>query len=142
MRLEEGCIAGIDRMGPPQAAADNRDRLRAASTFAIRARRVGAANCIDAQIAELAVEKAVIGAAAEFTVSDEFKAYPLLQPDDGANRIIFGGNEFGFVDLPFANRARRRSNSAGRRRLPICSARNGGLDAIAFDAAWARTFTA
>jgi hypothetical protein len=40
---------------------------------------------------------------------------------------------------PLAKRARSRINSAGRSKLPICSARNGGFDPTVV--ACARTFT-
>jgi len=49
-----------------------------------------------------------------------------LQPDRVGNGVVFGGRELGCVDLTLGEAARSRSNLAGRSKLPICSARNGG----------------
>ena len=65
----------------------------------VRANSVGAANRIDAQLPERAVEKAVIGAATKFAIGDKFEAQSLLQPDRIGNGGIFGGGERGRVDL-------------------------------------------
>src|SRR6516165_3198776 len=97
--FEEVRVGRIDRMVPLHAAADNRDRLRAATASPVRANSVGAANSIDAQLPERAVEKAVIGAATKFAISDKFEAQSLLQPDRIGNGGIFGGGERGRVDL-------------------------------------------
>src|SRR5262249_3793623 len=92
-------IGGIDRTAPLHAAADDRNRLRTASTLFIRADGIGAADRVDAQLPERAIEKTVIGASAEFAVGDEFKADPLLQPDDIDDGLIFGSRERGGIDL-------------------------------------------
>src|SRR5690349_151456 len=86
-------------MGPLHTAADDRDRLCAPPTLPVRTNGVGAANRVDAQLTERAIEKAVIGAAAEFPVSDKFEAQSLLQPDRIDNGVIFGGGELVRIDL-------------------------------------------
>jgi hypothetical protein len=41
----------------------------------------------------------VIGAAAEFAVGDELEAELFLEPDRAANGRVFGGRQFGLIDL-------------------------------------------
>src|ERR1700751_5887549 len=100
-------------MCPLHAAADDRDRLCASSALFVRPDGVGAANRVDAQLAERAVEKAVIGASAEFAVSDKFEAQSLLQPDRIGNGVIFGGSKLSRIDpalgkgVEFAQQFRR-----------------------------------
>jgi hypothetical protein len=119
------------------AAADDRDRLCPTSALPVRTEGVGAANRVDAQLTERAVEEAVIGAATEFAIRDKFEAQSLLQLDRLGNGVIFGVGELS----PLAKRARSRSKLAGRSRLPICSARNGGFAAAALATECVRTFT-
>jgi hypothetical protein len=103
IRLEERNVAGIDRMGPLHAACDPRQRLRAAAAALLLtllgADRVGATDRIDADIAELTIEEAVIGAAAEFAVGDKFEAEVFLQPDGAADRLVFRRGQRGLIDL-------------------------------------------
>src|SRR5215472_11300843 len=101
MRFEESRIGCIDRMTPSHATADNRDRLCAAPALSVRANGIGAADRVDAQLPERAVEEAVIGAAAKFAVRDKFEAQPLLQPDRIGNGFVFGRGELRRVDLAF-----------------------------------------
>src|SRR5262249_61241253 len=54
---------------------------------------VFAANGVDAEIAELAVEEAVIGAAAEFAVGRELQPDALLQRQRLLDRGVLGGGE-------------------------------------------------
>src|SRR5262249_32175474 len=88
-------------MGPLHPAADNRRRLCTAPAGTACTHRVSAADRIDAQFAERAIEETVIGAAAEFAVSDEFEAEPLLQADRLDNRFVFGDRERGLIDFAF-----------------------------------------
>src|SRR6185295_2989692 len=76
--LDELEIRRMDRMAPAHAAVDQRDRLRAAASW-VAAGGVLAGDGVDAEVAELAVEEAVIGAAAEFTVGRKLEANTLLQ---------------------------------------------------------------
>jgi hypothetical protein len=72
-------------MGPLHAAFDRRDRL--AGAFAGGASLgILAADGVDAEIAKLTIEEAVVGAAAEFPVGREFEADTLLQ----RNRLLDG----------------------------------------------------
>jgi len=87
-------------MGPVHAALDQRHRLRAAAAFAaFRAFGIGPADRIDREIAELAIKEAVIGAAAEFAVGDEFEAELFLQRDGAADSSVFGCCELRLIDL-------------------------------------------
>jgi hypothetical protein len=88
---------------------------------------VFAANGVDAEIAELAVEEAVIGAAAEFAVGRELQPDALLQRQRLLDRGVLGGGERLAADFARANLPRWSSRTFGRSKLPMCSARNGGL---------------
>ena len=54
---------------------------------------VFAANGVDAEIAELAIEEAVIGAAAEFAIGRELQPDTLLQRQRLLDRGVLGGSE-------------------------------------------------
>ena len=78
-------------MRPVHAAVDERGRLRAAAALtAFSAFGIGAADRVDREVAEFAIEEAVIGAAAEFAVGDEFEAELLLQRDGAADGLVLG----------------------------------------------------
>src|SRR3974377_2386311 len=66
-------------MGTTHPASDNSNRLRPAPAAALRAFRVSAGKGVDAEIAELLIEKAVIGASTELAIGHEAQAEPLLQ---------------------------------------------------------------
>jgi hypothetical protein len=89
-------VRHVDWAGPPHAAFDQRDRL--AATLADGA-GLGAAlslftaNGVDAEIAELAVEEAVIGTAAEFAIGGELQPDTLLQRQRLLDRGVLGGRE-------------------------------------------------
>ena len=79
-------------MAPAHAALDHGDRLVGA--LAGRAAlRVDAADGVDAEVAELAVEEAVIGAAAEFAVGRELQPDALLQRQRLLDRGVLGGRK-------------------------------------------------
>jgi len=105
MRFQESNVGAINRMAPLHPTADDRQRLCAAAAFTVAAtmgaKGVGAADRVDAQLTERAIEEAVIGAAAEFAVGDEFEPEPLLQADGVANGLFFGGRQRSSVDLAF-----------------------------------------
>ena len=89
-------IRHVDWAGPPYAAPDQRNRL--AATLADGAglgAALGffAANGVDAEIAELAVEEAMIGAAAKFAVGRELQPDALLQRQRLLDRGGLGGRE-------------------------------------------------
>ncbi len=94
VRLEKAHVVGVDRMRPPDPTADLRLRLRPA-TRRTRFRRDG----VNVQLAELLVEKAVIGAAAKLAVGHELEAELLLQPDGFPDGEIFRLGELGLADL-------------------------------------------
>src|SRR5262249_21313617 len=104
MRLDELEVRHIDRLRPADAAVDNRHRLRCALPGRSAA-SVFSAYGIDADIAKLAIEEAVIGAAAEFAVGRKFQANALLQCQrvlDGRvlglgepRPVTLAGSEFG-----------------------------------------------
>jgi hypothetical protein len=82
------------------AAADHGHRLRAAPAgTALCALCLGTADRIDGELAELAVEEAVVGAAAEFAVGDEFEAELLLERDSAANGSVFRRGQRRLIDL-------------------------------------------
>ena len=88
----------VDRLRPAHAAPDHGDRLRGA--LAGRAAlRVRAADGVDADVAELAVEEAVIGAAAEFAVGRELQSDALLQRERVLDGLVFGRGQRGLVDF-------------------------------------------
>jgi hypothetical protein len=87
-------------MRPLHAAADERHGLRAAPAVTIlRPFGLNATDHVDAQIAELGVEEAVIRMAAELAVGDEFEAELLLQADDVADRLVRRLRQFGLIDF-------------------------------------------
>src|SRR5437660_12614144 len=93
--LKSGTLIGL---GPLHAASDQRDRLAAARADGAglgAALGVLAANGVDAEIAELAVEEAVIGAAAEFAVGRRLEPDALLQRQRLLARALLRG-----VDRP------------------------------------------
>src|SRR5882724_7387017 len=89
-------------MGPPHAAHDQRLRLRAArirAGLAIGAGYRSALDNVDGDVAELPVEEAVIGAAAELAIGHEAKSELLLQRDGIANSGILDRGQLGACDL-------------------------------------------
>src|SRR5262249_1205701 len=89
-------IRHVDRGGRLHGACDEGDRL--AGTLGDgaglgAALGVFAANGVDAEIAELAIEEAVIGAAAEFAVGRELQPDTLLQRQHLLDRGVFGGGK-------------------------------------------------
>jgi hypothetical protein len=84
-----GEIRHVDRMAPAHPAVDHRDRL-ASALARCAALRVLAADRIDAEVAELAVEEAVIGAAAEFAVGRKLQPNALLQRERVLDGLVFG----------------------------------------------------
>jgi len=54
---------------------------------------------IDAELAELAIEEAVIGASAKFAVRDGFEAELFLQPNGVANGRVFLRPQCGVIDF-------------------------------------------
>ena len=58
-----------------------------------------AADGVDAELAKLAVEEAVIGAAAELSIGHEAKSEPLLQRDGLANSRVLARRQLGARDL-------------------------------------------
>src|SRR5215813_3849588 len=123
-------------MGPLHPAADNRRRLCTAPAGTACTHRVSAADRIDAQFAERTIEEAVIGAAAEFAVSDEFEAEPLLQADRLDYRLVFSGGECDLIDLAFGKagtfahqfrRAQQAADMFGAERRLRCNCIRSGL---------------
>ena len=89
-------VRHVDWAGPLYAASDQRDRLAATLADGAglgAALGVFAANGVDAEIAELAVEETVIGAAAEFAVGRELQPDALLQRQRLLDRGVLGGGE-------------------------------------------------
>ena len=122
-RLEELEIIDVDRMRPSQLAADHGSGLRDAASGPIAGvahHRVGR------DVAELGVEIAVIGAAPELAVGRELEPEPRLQRHRLLDRAVLGARQLLLVDLAAVEFWRSASSPAGRSRLPICSARNGG----------------
>src|SRR5262249_53581587 len=97
--LEKIKITDADRMGPAHAAIDEGDGLRPASAESLGARRIGACDGIDAEVAELAIEMAVVGAPAEFAVGDEAQAEPLLQRNGAPDRFVFGRRQCRLINV-------------------------------------------
>jgi len=96
--VDEREIRHVDRMAPAHAAFDHGDRL--AGALAGRAAlRIDAADRIDAEVAELAIEEAVIGAAAEFAVGGELQPDTLLQHERVLDGLVFGLGERRLVDF-------------------------------------------
>ena len=96
------------------------DRLRAAAV------RAAVGRGFEGDVAEPAVEIAVIRRAAEFSVGREPQTDARLQGDRFLDRAILGGGQRRLVDLAAREARRRSSRPAGRNRLPTCSARKGG----------------
>src|SRR6266566_1561440 len=98
VRADEFEIREIDWPGPAHAAVDARDRLCAASarlaTFGVLA-----ADGIDADLAQLAVKEAVVGAATEFAVRRELQPDALLEVQRVLYRFVFGLGQLGPVDF-------------------------------------------
>src|SRR5262249_54122094 len=120
----------VDRRSPLHAALDQRDRLggaRAGHTGRGAALGGVAADRVDTEVTELAIEEAMIGAAAEFAIRGEPKADTLLERENVLNGIVFRRGQLLALVSPHAKRARISSSLGGRRKLPMCSARNGGL---------------
>src|SRR6516225_2271454 len=134
-------VGRIDRMVPLHAAADNRDRLRAATASPVRANSVGAANRIDAQLPKRAVEKAVIERRRNSPSVTNLKPNRSCSLIASAVAASSAAASAAASISPLAKRARSRSKLAGRSRVPICSARNGGLAAAASATACERSVT-
>jgi hypothetical protein len=82
---------------------------------------------IDPDVAEPAVEVAVIRAAAEFAVRGKVKSDALLQEQRVFDCLVFGLGERGRIDLAAGEFGALPNSACGRSRLPMCSARNGGM---------------
>src|ERR1044072_7648653 len=102
--LEKIEIADIDWPGPANAAFHEGGRLRAASAAGRCAFGIRGIDGIDAEVAELLVEKTVIGTASKFSVGHETQANALLQTDGIGDRRIFGVCKFAL-----RNRSARKS---------------------------------
>jgi hypothetical protein len=91
----------LDRLGPAHAALDHRNGLSCAlsarATFGFFA-----ANRVDADVAELAVEEAVVGAAAEFAIGGEGQAHALLERERIFDGFVFRLGDRGGTDLAAA----------------------------------------
>jgi hypothetical protein len=72
-------ISNIDRVSPKDAAFDKGDRLRSASAVIRCASCIQTGDGIDAQVAELLIEKAMVRSATEFAVSRKTQTDALLQ---------------------------------------------------------------
>ena len=94
-------IRHVDRIGPAHAALDHaRPAAWRACRVPVRAALgVLAADGVDADVAELAVEEAVIGAAAEFAVGRELQADALLQRERILDGLVLGRGQRGLVDF-------------------------------------------
>src|SRR5262252_11065782 len=95
-------VRHVDRPGPLHAALDQRDRLGGAlagRTGLGTALGVFAADRVDTEVAELAIEEAVIRAATEFAISGQPQADPLLERENVFDRIVFGRGQFLGTDL-------------------------------------------
>src|SRR5262249_27740617 len=93
-RTQEGEIADMDRLGPPNLAADDRPRLRGAA-----GPDVATVDLVGNDVAKPTVEVAVIGASAELAVSGQLEADALLQPDRLLDRRVLGGGERRIIDF-------------------------------------------
>ena len=102
-------IRHVDRPGPLHAAVDERHRLGGA----LPGCRLGvlAADRIDREVAELAVEEAVIGAAAELAVGREFQADAFLQRERVPDRLVLRLGSASRSTSPRANLARVSSST-------------------------------
>src|SRR5215470_5878042 len=92
----ESEVRHVDRPRPLHTALDQRDRLGGAlagRTGLGAALGIFAADRIDAEVAELAVEEAVIGAAAEFAIGGQPEADTLLERENVLDRAVFGGGQ-------------------------------------------------
>ena len=87
-RLQKFNVADIDRLAPLHAAVDHRDRLRDTRP-GIAGFGILAVESIDANVAKLTVEIAVVRAAAELAVGREPQADALLQRDRIPDRLVF-----------------------------------------------------
>jgi len=120
---DEREVREVDRPRPLHAAVDHGNRLAAA--LAGRAGLGAARGCfagdgIDAQLAELAIEKAVIGAAAEFAVGRELEPDALLQRQRLLDGRVFGSGERRAVELMPSPRSCGKMNHIQWLRLPPC----------------------
>jgi len=91
-------IRDVDRMAPAHAAFDLRDGLRDPMAARV-AWRLGAADCVDRDVAELAVEKAMVGAPAELAVGRKLQSDTLLKGERVLDGLIFGFCQRRLVDL-------------------------------------------
>src|SRR5262249_2791857 len=92
-------IGNIDRMSPAYATFYESNRLGATSTAVRRASSIRTRDRINAQIAKLLIEKAVIRPATEFTVGDKLQTQALLQCHSVCNRSIFRIPQIGLRDF-------------------------------------------
>ena len=86
-------------MRPAHAAFDERNGLLSPLRIGCPALGIGTRNGIDAQLAKLSVEKTVIRATTEFTVSRELEAQPLLQGRRVHDRRVFRVGQIGLRNL-------------------------------------------
>ena len=86
-------------MGPFHPAVDPGHRLGTPGRPVVAAAIVlGFLDMVDLDVAELAVEEAVVGGATEFSVGGEPEAEPLLQGDGVADRGVLGNLQLGCRD--------------------------------------------
>src|SRR5262249_6696676 len=87
-------IGAIDRLRPADAACDQRNRLCPSTAAGRAAFGIDACDGVDAQVAELFIEKAVVGPAAKFAVGRKTQTETLLRSDRVRNRGIFRRGQF------------------------------------------------
>src|SRR5262249_36511526 len=94
----------VDRLRPVHAAPDERDRLRCplAGLATLAAPGVLAADRVDADVAERAIEEAVIRAAAKLAVGRKLEADAFLKRERVPDGRIFRGAQRVAADLAVA----------------------------------------
>src|SRR6266480_2931134 len=98
VRADEFEIRHIDWTRPAHAAVDACNRLRATSAR-LATSGVLAADGVDADLAQLAVKEAVVGAATEFAVRRELQPHALLQAQRVLYGFVFGLGQLGPADF-------------------------------------------
>src|SRR5262249_52017242 len=93
--LEKIEVGDIDRMSPAHATFYDGDRLCATPAAVRRALSIGSRDRVDAYVAKLLIEKAVIRPATELTVGDKLQAQGLLQRHSFCDRGIFRSAQIG-----------------------------------------------
>src|SRR6266849_7504403 len=109
-RLQAHEVVHVNWTTPCDPAADPRRRLQAAPLAAASFDR---RHCVDGNVAQLAVEIAVIGGAAEFPIADDRESGRLLQPDSAQDRFVFDGGKLVTADLAGAKATARCDQALG-----------------------------